>query len=256
MSQSWNPEFDDHRAEGVYVHDSAWVDSPCHIGERTTILHFTHVMPHTRIGQDCHIGHNVTIGSGVLIGNQVRVLNNALLVSGVILGDGVYCGPSTVFCTLNHVRGQVQTVSRVSPTVVRTGASIGPNSTVACGFTLGRFAFVEAGSVVDRSVPDYAMVGGSPLRLLGWRCECGDVLDVDDNNAYAECAACGSLYHRKAEYRLVAIQRNDLPEGKKPHKKATTLRSASNLSNALLGVDRLDSFPWETGDPRPGQDSL
>jgi UDP-2-acetamido-3-amino-2,3-dideoxy-glucuronate N-acetyltransferase len=197
-------EFDDERADSAFIHESSYVDRPCRIGERTHIMHFSHVMSHAIIGHDCHIGHNVTIGSGVIVGNHVRVMNNALLISGVILDDEVYCGPSTVFTPVKHVRGANASMSRVSPTVVRKGASIGANTTIAAGHTIGQHAFVEPNTVIDTHVPDFAVMSGHPLRLTGWRCGCGESLAFGTLEE-TECEACGERYERKAEYRVVQI---------------------------------------------------
>lgn len=197
--------FEDSRAESAYIHESSYVDSPCRIGEHTAILHFSHVMANSIIGDHCHIGHNVTISSGVLIGNHVRVMNNALLNGGVILEDEVYCGPSSVFVPLKNARGGKGSISKVSPTLVRRGAHIGANTTIANGFTIGLHTFVEAGTVIDRNIPDYALVSGNPLRFTGWRCECGERLKFKEDTTVA-CATCGKGYRQKSERKIVQIQ--------------------------------------------------
>lgn len=171
-----DPYFEDHRAETAYVHESSYIDAPCRIGEHTTILHFTHVMAYSIIGNRCLIGRNVSIASGVLLGDHVKVMNNAQLNSGVILEDLVRCGPGVIFSENRHIRAQASGISRISPTLVRKGAQLGPNSTVASGSTIGCYAFVEAGTIVDRNIPDFAVVYGNPLRLAGWRCKCGHSL--------------------------------------------------------------------------------
>lgn len=185
-------------AESAIIHDASFVDPPCHIGERTTINPFSHVMANAIIGDDCHIGHSVTIESGVMIGHHVQVMNNTLLMSGVILENDVYCGPSTVVTALRHVRGAPQAVSTFSPTLIRRGASIGANTTVAGGFTIGRHTFIEAGSVIDRDIPNFAMVCGNPLKLFGWRCDCGEVLSFQHEQA--ECSHCGASYRQPSEF--------------------------------------------------------
>lgn len=192
--------FEDHRDDSAYIHESSYIDSPCRIGKNTTILHFAHIMPHSIIGDNCHIGHHVTIASGVMIGNNVKVMNNALLNSGVILEDSVYCGASTTFNPLNHLRGKTKSISRISPTLVREGANIGPNSSIAAGVVIGRYSFIEACTVIDRNVPDYAMVMGNPLKLRGWRCVCGELLRFEDETA--RCRQCGDIYLRSSRYKV------------------------------------------------------
>jgi UDP-2-acetamido-3-amino-2,3-dideoxy-glucuronate N-acetyltransferase len=199
--------FDDNRAESAYIHESSYVDSPCRIGENTSILHFSHIMPNAIIGDNCHIGHNVTIGSGVIIGNNVRVMNNAMLNSGVILENDVYCGPSAIFAALKHVRAQKGSISAVSPTVVRRGAHIGANTTLATGFTIGQHTFIEAGSVIDRNIPDFALVYGNPLKFVGWRCECGERLKFAQE--IAECKSCGKTYTQKSERKVIQLREED-----------------------------------------------
>ncbi len=196
--------FEEHHDETAFIHESSYVDSPCHIGKNTEVMHFTHVMPHTIIGDDCHIGHNVTIASGVMIGNAVRVMNNSLLNSGVILEDAVFCGPSTIFSPISRLRGKIKNLSQISPTLVRTGANIGANSSVAAGVTIGRHTFIEAGTVVDENIPDYALIAGNPSKVKGWRCECGEILSF--NKELTDCPACPRVYRRKSELKVVQLK--------------------------------------------------
>ncbi len=203
------PGFDNHRGVSTYIHESSIVEQPCQIGDNTQIMAFTHIMAHAIIGQWCHIGHHVTMASGVVLGNQVRVMNNALLNSGVILEDGVYCGPSTVFAPPNRIRGFQKNVSKISPTVIRTGASIGPNTTITSGITVGQYAFVEAGTVIDRNIQDFALVYGNPLQFGGWRCECGEALSFPekDPGKLSTCDACHQRYQMKAVGKTPVIQK-------------------------------------------------
>ncbi len=196
--------FEEHYDETAFIHESAYVDSPCHIGKNTAVMHFTHVMPHSIIGDDCHIGHNVTISSGVMIGNNVRVMNNSLLNSGVIMEDSVFCGPSTVFSPINRLRSQPKGLSQIAPTLIRTGTNIGANSSIAAGITIGRYTFIEAGSVIDASIPDYALIMGNPFRLKGWRCECGETLSF--KNDMAQCRTCAKSYGKKSRLKIIRIQ--------------------------------------------------
>jgi UDP-2-acetamido-3-amino-2,3-dideoxy-glucuronate N-acetyltransferase len=204
MSDAFEFALEDRRAESAFIHPSSYVDSPCVIGERTHIAHFSHVMATAIIGNDCHIGHNVTIAAGVVVGDNVRVMNNTLLMSGVILENDVYCGPSTVFTPLKRVRSHSQVMSKVSPTVVRRGSVIGPNTTVATGFTIGQFCFVEAGSVIDRNIPDYASATGNPLRLVAWRCACGTLLEFKQA-ALTTCTGCSQHYAKRSEIKIQPV---------------------------------------------------
>lgn len=215
---AFEPYFEDHRAETAFIHTSSYVDTPCRIGEHTTILHFTHVMGHTIIGNHCQIGRNVTIASGVFLGDNIRVANNAQLSSGVILENEVSCGPNAIFTENRFVRANTRNISRISPTLVRHGAQIGANTTVANGSTIGRFAFIEAGTVIDGNVPDFAVAYGNPLKLAGWRCECGQSmpLRIDsksmDTPAAGEkvlCSACGRRYLRQSRWKVLQLTESE-----------------------------------------------
>lgn len=191
--------------EEPFIHESAYVDAPCQIGHGTKVLHFTHIKPHAVIGHNCTIGANVTIDSGVLIGNYVQVMNNVNLASGVILEDNVYFGPCALIIPLKYVRGGTAHISALQPALVKHGANIGANATIASGMTVGRYAFVESGSVVDRHVPNYAVMVGNPLQLVGWRCECGEILPVKDIDTITDCKRCGKHYHLKDEQELIRL---------------------------------------------------
>ncbi|WP_373533564.1 DapH/DapD/GlmU-related protein [Vampirovibrio sp.] len=211
-SSAPDPYFEDHRAETAYIHESSYIDTPCRIGEHTAILHFTHVMAHAIIGDHCLIGRNVSIASGVLVGDKVRVMHNAQLNSGVILENEVYCGPCVVFAENRYIRAQPNSVSRISPTLVRWGAQLGPNSTVASGSTIGRYAFIEAGTIVDRNIPDFAVVYGNPLRLAGWRCECGQSLRLSPSGNETQeviCAYCNRQYQRQSQWKVLQLTQRD-----------------------------------------------
>ena len=157
----------------VFVHESSYVDEGCTIGEGSKIWHFSHVMAGARIGQKCNIGQNVVISPGVVIGDNVKIQNNVSVYTGVILEDDVFCGPSMVFTNVINPRSHVSRKDEYRETLVRRGASLGANSTVVCGHSIGRFAFIGAGAVVTKDVPDYALVVGNPGRISGWMCECG-----------------------------------------------------------------------------------
>src|ERR1041384_938326 len=180
-----------------FVHESSYVDEPCEIGDGTKIWHFCHVMKNSRIGERCNIGQNVVISPEVTIGNNVKIQNNVSVYTGVILEDDVFCGPSMVFTNVVNPRSHVPRRDEYRPTRVKRGASIGANATVVCGHTIGRYAFIGAGAVVTRDVPDHAMVVGNPGRVFGWMCQCGIKLDLSRELQKAEeaaCAACGAIY--------------------------------------------------------------
>jgi UDP-2-acetamido-3-amino-2,3-dideoxy-glucuronate N-acetyltransferase len=179
-------------ATHYYVDPSAIVDQPCEIGEGTKIWHFSHVMKNCKIGKDCNFGQNVHIASGVHIGNNVKIQNNVSLYAGVVLEDDVFCGPSMVFTNVMTPRSHVNRKSEYQKTIIKRGASLGANSTVVCGSTIGRYAFVGAGAVVTKDVPDHALVVGVPARQIGWSCQCGVRLEA--NGDFWECSACGGKY--------------------------------------------------------------
>src|SRR3954463_3599020 len=158
---------------GYFAHESAYIDEGCEIGDGTKIWHFTHVMPGARIGQRCNIGQNVVISPDVIVGDNVKIQNNVSLYTGVILEDDVFCGPSMVFTNVVNPRSHVSRKHEYKQTLVKRGATIGANATVVCGHTIGRDAFIGAGAVVTKDVPDYALVVGNPGRVSGWMCECG-----------------------------------------------------------------------------------
>ena len=186
-------------ATDYFVHESSYVDEPCHIGSGTKIWHFSHVMKNCTIGERCSIGQNVVISPNVTIGNNVKIQNNVSVYEGVVLEDDVFCGPSMVFTNVTTPRSGTprNTSADYAPTVVKRGASIGANATIVCGHTLGQFAFVGAGSVVTKDVPAYAMVYGNPARIRGYACECGVKLSF--HNDRAECAECNRHYTKDGE---------------------------------------------------------
>jgi UDP-2-acetamido-3-amino-2,3-dideoxy-glucuronate N-acetyltransferase len=178
-----------------YVHESAYVDAGCVIGSGTKIWHFSHVMSQARIGRGCTIGQNVFVSTDVVIGNNVRIQNNVSVYTGVILEDDVFCGPSTAFTNVVNPRGHVSRKHEFRRTIVRQGATLGANSTIICGHTIGRYAFVAAGAVVTHDIPDYSLVKGNPARLAGWVCSCGVKLaGAGSPIAEATCSECGVRY--------------------------------------------------------------
>jgi UDP-2-acetamido-3-amino-2,3-dideoxy-glucuronate N-acetyltransferase len=171
------------------------VDDGCEIGDGTRIWHFCHIMPRARIGRGCNIGQNVVVSPDVVVGNNVKIQNNVSLYTGVILEDDVFCGPSMVFTNVVNPRSHVSRKDEYRQTLVKRGASIGANTTIVCGHTIGRYAFIGAGAVVTKDVPDYALIVGNPGRISGWMCQCGVKLaSGKEAPASATCAACGTAY--------------------------------------------------------------
>ena len=188
-----------------FAHESSYIDDGCAIGAGTKIWHFTHVMARSRIGERCNIGQNVVISPDVVIGDNVKIQNNVSVYTGVTLEDDVFCGPSMVFTNVVNPRSHVSRRDEYRPTVVKRGASLGANSTVVCGHMIGRYAFIGAGAVVTRDVPDYALVVGNPGRVVGWVCACGVKLAAGAHPPdTATCPACRSRY-RSAGGALAAV---------------------------------------------------
>jgi UDP-2-acetamido-3-amino-2,3-dideoxy-glucuronate N-acetyltransferase len=178
-----------------FVHQSSYVDEGCEIGAGTSIWHFSHVMTGAKIGRGCNIGQNVVISPQVIIGDNVKIQNNVSVYTGVTLEDDVFCGPSMVFTNVINPRSHVSRKDEFRQTLVRRGATLGANSTILCGHTMGRYAFVAAGTVVTRDVPDYALVVGNPGRVVGWMCECGVKLAAKSSvPRHIICVACAKAY--------------------------------------------------------------
>lgn len=181
--------------QNFYVNEHAVVDANVEIGEGTKIWHFSHVQSGSKIGKKVIMGQNVNIGNNVTIGNFVKIQNNVSVYEGVTLEDYVFCGPSMVFTNILDPRSKYPQVGAAYyiKTLVKEGASLGANSTIVCGHTIGRFAFVGAGSVVTKDVPDYALVVGNPARIIGWMSEAGVRLKFDENG-FATCSKSGKKY--------------------------------------------------------------
>lgn len=176
------------------VHPSACVDEPCAIGAGTRIWHFSHVMAGARIGERCTLGQNVFVADDAVIGNNVKIQNNVSVYAGVTLEDDVFCGPSCVFTNVSTPRSQIVRRHLYERTLVRRGATIGANATIVCGVTIGCYAFIGAGAVVTRDVPDYGLMLGVPARRYGWVSRHGQRLPPPDGEGIMLCPESGWRY--------------------------------------------------------------
>jgi UDP-2-acetamido-3-amino-2,3-dideoxy-glucuronate N-acetyltransferase len=177
-----------------FKHESAYVDEPSDIGEGTKIWHFSHVMKNAKIGNNCIFGQNVNVDGGVVIGNVVKVQNNVSIYTGTIIEDYVFLGPSCVLTNVTNPRSEINRHSLYEKTVIKRGASIGANATIVCGVTIGCYAFIAAGAVVAKDVPDYALMVGVPARQKGWVSRHGIPLKNPDTNGVMVCKESGYRY--------------------------------------------------------------
>ena len=177
------------------IHPSAIVDEGAVIGDDTKVWHFSHVSAGARIGNGCSLGQNVFIGNDVLIGNRVKIQNNVSVYDAVTLEDEVFCGPSMVFTNVHNPRSAIVRKDQYRHTLVRRGATLGANVTIVCGVTIGEYAFIGAGAVVTRDVPDFALMAGVPARQIGWMSRHGERLSLSiDGNDETTCPHTGDLY--------------------------------------------------------------
>lgn len=181
------------------IHETAFVDEDCTIGSGTKIWHFSHVLPRTRIGRNCVLGQNVVAGPDVSIGDNCKIQNNVSVYKGVTLEEGVFCGPSCVFTNVINPRAEIERKSEFKPTLVKRGATIGANATIVCGCTIGAYAFIGAGAVVTKDVPEFALMVGNPARRVGWMSRAG--VRLDDSLV---CPIEGRRYRQIGSDRLVA----------------------------------------------------
>jgi UDP-2-acetamido-3-amino-2,3-dideoxy-glucuronate N-acetyltransferase len=191
-----------------FAHETAVIDEGCQIGEGTKIWHFSHIMPNCTLGSSCNIGQNVVISPEVVLGNNVKVQNNVSIYTGVICEDDVFLGPSMVFTNVMNPRSAVNRRDSYLKTIVKQGASIGANATIVCGHDIGRYAFIGAGAVVTKHVPDYALVVGNPARQIGWMSEYGHRLNFDENGL-AECPESGQKYRLVDSGHALSVQIDD-----------------------------------------------
>ncbi|MFM9839126.1 MAG: acyltransferase [Cyclobacteriaceae bacterium] len=176
-----------------FAHETAIIDDGCEIGAGTKIWHFSHIMSNCKIGENCNIGQNVVVLPEVVLGRNVKVQNNVSIYTGVVCEDDVFLGPSMVFTNVINPRSAINRKNQYSKTTVKKGASIGANATIVCGHDIGSFAFIGAGAVVTKHVPDYALVVGNPAKQTGWMSEYGHKLQFD-KNGMASCVESGEKY--------------------------------------------------------------
>jgi UDP-2-acetamido-3-amino-2,3-dideoxy-glucuronate N-acetyltransferase len=182
------------QAKPYFVHESAYADEGAEIGAGTKIWHFAHVMKGSKIGERCVIGQNVNVDGGTVIGNNVKIQNNVSIYTGVVVEDDVFLGPSCVLTNVSNPRSQVNRHSLYETTLLKKGCSIGANATIVCGLTIGRYAFVGAGSVVTKDVPDFALVVGNPAHRIAWMSRHGHKLESPDSNGVMICPESGYRY--------------------------------------------------------------
>lgn len=180
---------------GYQVHPSAIIDEGAMIGEGSRIWHFVHICAGAKIGQNCSFGQNVFVGNKVVIGNNVKVQNNVSVYDNVTLEDDVFCGPSMVFTNVYNPRSSIERKSEYLDTVVGKGATLGANCTIVCGVKVGAYSFIGAGAVVNKDVPDYALMVGVPAKQIGWMSKFGEQLELPLSGvAEVECPHTGTIY--------------------------------------------------------------
>ncbi|WP_228005855.1 acyltransferase [Xenorhabdus sp. BG5] len=181
--------------ENVMIHSSAIVDNGAKIGKNSRIWHFTHVCSGAEIGESCSLGQNVFIGNKVIIGKHCKIQNNVSIYDNVYLEDGVFCGPSMVFTNVYNPRSFIERKNEYKNTLVKKGATLGANCTIVCGTTIGSYAFIGAGAVVNKDVPNYALMVGVPAKQIGWMSEFGEQLDLPlHGKAITTCPYTGHIY--------------------------------------------------------------
>lgn len=180
---------------GYFAHETAIIDDGARIGEESRIWHFTHICAGAKIGEAVSLGQNVFVGNKVVIGNKCKIQNNVSLYDNITLEEGVFCGPSMVFTNVYNPRALIERKSQYRDTIVKKGASLGANCTIVCGITIGAFAFIGAGAVVNKDISDYALVVGVPARQIGWVSEYGEQLDLPlEGHAEAICQHTNQHY--------------------------------------------------------------
>lgn len=183
-----------------YQHESAIVDEGAQIGDDSRVWHFVHVCGGAKIGQGVSLGQNVFVGNKVIIGNHCKVQNNVSVYDNVILEEGVFCGPSMVFTNVYNPRSLIERKDQYRNTLIKKGATLGANCTIVCGVTVGEYAFVGAGAVINKDVPAYALVVGVPAKQIGWMSDFGEQLDLPlMGQAEAVCEHTGAVYRLEGQ---------------------------------------------------------
>lgn len=184
----------------VIVHETSFLDENVTIGQGTKIWHFSHILRDCKIGENCSFGQNVVVGPNVIVGNKVKIQNNVSVYEGVTLEDGVFCGPSCVFTNVHNPRSEIERKHEYRKTLVKKGATLGANCTIVCGIIIGKFAFIGAGAVISKDVPDYALIVGVPGKQIGWMSEYGEKLDLPvTGNAITKCKHTNQIYELKKD---------------------------------------------------------
>jgi UDP-2-acetamido-3-amino-2,3-dideoxy-glucuronate N-acetyltransferase len=191
-------------ANKTFIHQTAIIDEGARIGEGTRVWHWVHICAGASIGSNCSLGQNVFVADKVTIGDNVKIQNNVSVYQGVTLEDGVFCGPSMVFTNIYNPRAEIGKMDQVRPTLVKRGATLGANCTIVCGVTIGRYAFVGAGAVVTRNVPDHALVTGNPARIAGFMCTCGEKLTEK-----LSCPQCHAEFKHDGQQGLIPCSLKD-----------------------------------------------
>ena len=190
--------FNNYDYKEVQIHSTSFIDENVEIGEGTKIWHFNHILKNCKIGKNCSLGQNVVVGPNVNIGNKVKIQNNISIYEGVTLEDAVFCGPSCVFTNVNNPRSEIVRKKEFRKTLVKRGATLGANCTIICGVTIGAFAFIGAGTLINQDVPSYALVVGVPGKQIGWMSEYGERLDLPLlGNAKTTCKNTNQNYQLK-----------------------------------------------------------
>jgi len=205
-----------------FVHESAYVDDGAEIGKGSKIWHFAHIHGKAKIGERCIFGQNTNVADGVIIGNNVKIQNNVSIYTGTIIEDDVFLGPSCVLTNVSNPRSQVLRHSLYEKTLIKRGATIGANATVVCGITIGRYAFIAAGTTVVKDVPDYALIMGCPGKQKGWMSRHGHILKNPDSDGIMVCPESGYRYKEVEKNLLKCLdidEESKLPENLKTGEK-------------------------------------
>ena len=185
----------------VFIHESSYIDEQVSIGKGTKIWHFSHILSNSKIGSNCSLGQNVVVGPNVKIGNNVKIQNNVSVYDGVTIEDDVFCGPSCVFTNVINPRSSVSRKEEFRESNIGKGASIGANATIICGNDLGEYCFIAAGATVTKTVPNFAIMAGTPAKRIGWMSKAGSILNSD-----LVCPIDKSKYFLESEDKLVEIE--------------------------------------------------